>query len=228
MPWSAINRLHGRVDETLAMVSTSEMGVLITTADGLGKTIIVTAGLGLGTATLVARFALPSHRGQRGDFSSIRKRGPPGYLGPSSFTNPGASPPRTQTVVSCGCLPRTGAISPRKPPRSILTLKRTALRGEPPAENEASPAEVITSFTRRGFGVATTIDTLVDPALGTIFFNKTHTIPLPRWSSPYHRHPDIGPSPARSTLRLKPPLGAETLGPAGLRDRSEAGTVHSG
>src|ERR1039458_2603868 len=99
------------------------------------------------------------HRGHRGDASSIRQRGPPSYIGPSDLTKPGASPPRIQTDVSGGCLPRSGAIKPVRPPSSTLTLKRPALCEAPPTVNEPSPAGVITSFTSRGFGVATSIDT---------------------------------------------------------------------
>src|ERR1700676_3753559 len=62
-----------------------------------------------------------ANHGQVGLVSSIRKTGPPRKSGASALTKDGASPPRTHTCESGGCLSRSGATIPATPPIFTFT-----------------------------------------------------------------------------------------------------------
>jgi len=65
--------------------------------------------------------------GQSGAVISILQIGPLGYRLCSALTKAGARPPTTQTLVSGGCLPINGAMTPVMPPSSTFTTKSVAL-----------------------------------------------------------------------------------------------------
>jgi hypothetical protein len=74
-------------------------------------------------------------------------------------------------------LPNQGCHHPRDTSH-ILISSRIALRWEPTKEKGSSPRGEIASFTSRGLGVATIIDTFVSGVSGRMFFTIERIMPL--------------------------------------------------